>query len=168
MWIYSNLSSPDFQLNEHSDFPMDANINIYWIAFYGIICGETLLEKKEFAKASEIFDRLITPDTVLTTEQYHSVIVERLFCELMTTNNPDIIASLYTEELKSYMSNIRDYTNLCRNFACTLLIEKNSSGAAQLKAEFFEVAKNAPCAHDVHSETELLLLAESKARQHTT
>lgn len=162
LWISCMLTDPEFSTDEYSDFPDDADAKIYWVAFYGWVCSSTLMEKKNFLEAAKVLDKLRKSDSGLLEEMYFSMLTDRLFCEVMTHNNPEIITELYTDELKNYLSTRRGYTHLCRNYAFTLLIDKNPSGAAQIKAEFFEAAKDSPHKSDVQTETELLLLAENK------
>ena len=157
------LTDPNFSTDEYTYLPDDADVTIYWVAFYGLVCSGTLIAKKDFLSASKVLDRLLKPDTGLLAEMYTALLADRLFCEIMTNSNPEIIKELYTDELKNFLSNKRTYTNLSRNYAFTLLIDKNPSGAAQIKAEFFEAAQHSPYKSDVQIETELLLLAESKS-----
>lgn len=169
IWLYCKCSDPKFSdlslgslPEEWFDISLDVDTTIYWASYYIFFTSGRLLMKREFEKAIEVFDKLLDPSANIFYIQYLNTVTERLFCELMTNRNPEVIEKLYTEELKQHLSNARTYTNLCRNYAFTLFIEKNPSGAAQIKAEFFEVNKNAPCQGDVQDETELLLFAEDK------
>lgn len=169
IWLFCKSSDPEFSdlglgslPDEWFDIPLDVDTTTYWESYYIFFTGSRLLTKKEFEKAIAAFDKLLDPSANIYYFQYLNAVTERLFCELMTNRSPEVIQKLYTEELKKHLSNVRSYTNLCRNYAFTLFIEKNSSGAAQIKAEFFEVSKNSPCQGDVQDETELLLLAENK------
>ena len=169
LWISCKLADPDFNNTSISHMPdewfgltHDGNINTYWASFYLLCCGERLLDQMQFKEASELLDMVLGPDSRLNNEQYVGTISDRLFCELMTNRNPQIIEKLYTPEFKNYLSNVRTYTNLCRNYAFTLFIEHNPTGAAQIKAEFFEVGRHTPYQGDVKGETELLLYAENK------
>ena len=169
LWLSCKLADPEFNNTSISHMPDewfeladDANINTYWASLYLLGCGERLLGKMQFEEASELLDIVLGPDSRLNNEQYVSTIANRLFCELMTNRNPQIIQKLYTPEFKNYLSNVRTYTNLCRNYAFTLFMEHNPTGAAQIKAEFFEVGKHTPYQADVQDETKLLLYAENK------
>ncbi len=169
IWLYCKGSDPKFSNlslgslpDEWFDIPLDVDTSIYWASYYIYFTSGRLLMKREFEKAIEAFDKLLDPSANIFYFQYLNTVTERLFCELMTKRSPEVIQKLYTEELKQHLSNVRTYTNLCRNYAFTLFIENNPTGAAQIKAEFFEVSKNAPCQGDVQDETELLLLAENK------
>lgn len=169
LWISCKLADPSLKNTSLSHMPDEwfelkdnGNIDTYWASFYLLGCGERLLGQMHFKEASEVLDRILAPDSRLINEQYMSTIANRLFCELMANNNPDIIQKLYTAELKTYLNNVRTYTNLCRNYAFTLFIEKNPAGAAQIKSEFFEASKNPYNKQDAQAETELLLYAENK------
>lgn len=169
IWIYCKCSDPEFSdlsldglPDEWFDIPLDVDTTTYWESSYIFFTGGRLLMKKEFEKAIAAFDKLLDPSANIYYFQYLNAVTERLFCELMTNRNPEVIQKLYTVELKKHLSTVRSYTNLCRNYAFTLFIENNPAGAAQIKAEFFEVSKNAPCQGDVQDETELLLFAENK------
>ncbi|MBQ7809604.1 MAG: hypothetical protein IJ346_01390 [Clostridia bacterium] len=169
IWLYCKGSDPEFSSlslgslpDEWFDIPLDVDTNIYWASYYIFFASGRLLMKREFEKAIEVFDKLLEPSANIFYIQYLNTVTERLFCELMTNRNPEVIQKLYTDELKRHLSNVRSYTNLCRNYAFTLFIENNPAGAAQIKAEFFEVSKHAPCQGDVQDEAELLLLAENK------
>ena len=169
IWLFLKCSDPEFSDTDSEGLPDEwfsstckADTSIYWSSTYLIFAGGRHLIKKDFKKAAEVFDKILDPSANITYTEYLYTVADRLFCELMTEANPEVIERLYTNEFKGFLNNVRTYTNLCRNYAFTLFIEKNPAGAAQIKSEFFEASKNPYNQKDAQDETKLLLYAENK------
>lgn len=167
-WLLCKFADPDFQNTSLKNMPsswfefsMDADTSMNLVSSLGLFYGERLMEEKRFDEAKKVFAKITEPDTGLLYDQYMYALCDRIYCELVTSNNSDSAQELYTHKLKPFMSNVRTYTILRTNFACALLIENNPTGAAQIKADFFTACQNSQNKEDIQAETDLLLYAEN-------
>ena len=167
-WLNYKMADPALSDKTYTELPpawfdinTDQDVDMFFIAYAAACKAIVYFEQKQFEKASKLLDAIITPDSDLNYFIYMNKVCDRLYCELVTTRNPETINSLYTDKLKKFMSDVRGYTLLRTSFACALFIDNSPTAAAQIKADFYQSCEGATDILDVKLETELLLCAES-------
>ena len=128
------------------------------------VCYESyLMDKHEFDKVKDLADKLLNMKSEMIGVHRNLLICDRIYCELISGGNRNIIDSLYSTALIKFMKQMKNFPSIIRtNYAIALLYNNDNSEAEQIKEQFRESANTYPYISDIESEQELMMIAEKR------
>lgn len=148
---------------EWFELPDGADLNNPIISTMEIIKGGYYLDKKEFHKAKECYEKLLNNVPNLIKLYENEVKCDLLFCEIIGEGRKDRIDKLYTKELKSYIKATDCYMSRKRlMYAYSLIIEQNIQKADKLLNEAYIAQKTCPAKGEAESEMEIIEFVKEK------
>jgi len=141
-------------------FYLPTNADLHNVLFAAIAVNHCnrLLDQLELKEADAQMAILLRRQELMPI--YHNALqAERLFCELVGANRPEVIDRLYTPQLKTFLHKSRNNLSAQRiQYALALLHENDPNKAAGFLSRFHTIIKRAPHLGDVHTEQSLLAL----------
>lgn len=141
-------------------FYLPTNADLHNVLFAAIAVNHCnrLLDQQQLQEADAQMALLLKRHDLMPVYQ-NALQAERLFCELVGANRPEVIAELYTPQLQAFLRRSRNNLSAQRiQYALTLLAEKNPDKAADYRARFQSIIKRAPHLGEVKTEQTLLAL----------
>lgn len=131
------------------------------IASIGVFACSRLMDEHRFEEADALMKHLLCMDTGIAGIYQHSMICDRIYCELVGPNRSFMIMNLLSHEQKKFMNSMKDSPSILRTaYADALLHQKDFERAAELKEDFEKSLKTHPYEADIQSERELVALCE--------
>ncbi|WP_102401810.1 hypothetical protein [Haloimpatiens massiliensis] len=160
--LYRGIRVKDMPF-EWFELPDGADLNNPIISTMEIIKAGYYLDKKEFHKAKECYEKLLNDVPNLIKLYQNEIKCDLLFFEIIGEARKDIIDKLYTEELKSYIKATDCYMSRKRlMYAYALIIEQNTQKADKLLNEAYIAQKTCPAKGEAESEMEIIELVKEK------
>lgn len=127
----------------------------------GVFACNRLFDYKNFDAARELIDKLTDENAGTIGIHKNQLVCDKIFCELIGYNNPEVINELLDKPQKSFMKSMKDNPSVIRtNYALALLHEKDKEKAENFKMKFDKREKNYAFAADIQSERELIEIVE--------
>lgn len=91
------------------------------------------------------------------------LICDRMYIELITECRHEVIDGMRTPELLQFMKLMKKFPSVLRTqYAYSLLYERNTAAAAEIKKQFELCTKKYPYPSDIQAERELMAIADFK------
>lgn len=130
----------------------------------GVFACNRLLDEKNFDAASELIDKLIDDDAGTIGIHRNELVCDKIFCELIGGNNPEVIKKLLDKSQKKFMKSMKDTPSVIRtNYALALLYEKDKIKAEKIRNQFEKREKSYAYSADMQSERELIDIAKQQS-----
>lgn len=125
------------------------------------------VDKNEFEQAKEMADYILNNIQEMAGVHKLNVLLERLYCEIITDQDERIIESLYSrKEVQQYLKAAKNTISVARlQYAYALLVKKDEAAAEKYREQFYKIKKTYPYKSDAEAEEELLQFATSKNSQ---
>ncbi len=150
--------------DEWFEMPSDEAMKNNLVASIGVSVCNRLMDQHRFEEADTLMAHMLDIESGMIGLHRNLVICDRIYHELIHENRPEVIAALYNREQQKFMKAMRTFPSVIRTeYAYALLVEKDPSKAAKTMDFFEKVAKTYPYPNDIHSERELIQIAEEKA-----
>ncbi len=128
-----------------------------------VMACNRLMDAKDFEKADDMMKTLIASDSGLVGLYRSLLTVDRIYCELIGKNRPEMLNLMLDKSLKNFMKTMKNFPSILRTqYAYALLAEKDGIKAEQFKRQFEKVALRYPHPVDIESERELMEVAETR------
>ena len=146
------------------EMPSDEAMGNSMVATMGVYKCSRLMDQHRFEEADAQMKHMLEIDSGMVGIHRNLLVCDRLFCEMIGENRPDVIESLYTKEQQKFMKAMRTFPSVIRTeYAYAVLVEENQSKAAKIMEFFEKVAKTYPYPNDINSERELIQIADEMA-----
>ena len=146
--------------------PSEESMKNSMTASIGILACNRLMDQMKFEEAKQLMEQLSLMDTGIVGLNRKLLVVDRIYCELISDNSKDILNNILDKEQKKFMKLMKNYPSVLRTkYVYALLAEKDDRGAEQIKAKFEKIAKKYPFPSEIIAERELMLYAEGKGMQ---
>lgn len=143
--------------------PSDNSMKNNMIATIGVFTCNKLIDEQKIDEADKLMERLLEIDSEIAGLHRKLLICDRIYIELIRDNRPEKIKEMLTEEQIKFMKSMKNYPSVLRTeYALSLLYEKNTTKAEEIKNQFEECVKNYPYSNDIISERELMELLKKK------
>lgn len=125
------------------------------------VCGR-VMENGNYENAADIIDWFMEQDNALPMINIKLLKLNRLYCEIVGQRRPDYINALYSKEQQMFIKIMGGISPdvVHTNYAYKLLIEGDTSGAQQLKANFFKKSVKYPYKGDIKRVLEMMDFAD--------
>lgn len=144
------------------EVPSDQLMKNGIISTIGVFACNRLMDMKKFKEAESLMKHLLEIDSGILGIYRNLMTMDRIYIELIGENRSDVLEGLYTNDLKKFQVQMKDFPAVIRTkYAYTLLSEKNITEAKKIKAQFEKVAKTYPYPSDIQSEREFLEIVEN-------
>lgn len=146
--------------NEWFYMPDDSDMDNSFIAAEAVCYESYLMDKHEFDKVKDFADKLLNMESGMIGVHRNLLICDRIYCELISGGNRNIIDSLYSTALIKFMKQMKKFPSVIRtNYSIALLYNNDNSEAEQIKEQFRKSANTYPYISDIESEQELMMIA---------
>lgn len=147
--------------NEWFELPEDLSGSL--LATVAVLKSNQLIDCKMFEEAKTLIDHLLETKTGMVGLNRSLIISDRIYLELVTTNNKELIDKLYNKEQMKFMKAMKKFPSIIRtNYAYTLLYTKEKEEAIKILNQFYEVSKKYPLPADITSERELMNIVDER------
>lgn len=141
--------------------PDDSDMDNSFIAAEAVYYENYLMDKHEFDKVKDLADKLLNMESGMIGVYRNLLICDRIYCELISGRNRNIIDSLYSTALIKFLKQMKKFPSVIRtNYSIALLYNNDNSEAKQIKEQFRKSANTYPYISDIESEQELMMIAE--------
>ena len=131
------------------------------IATINVFACNRLMDAHKFEEADRLMQHLLETDNGIIGLHKKLMICDRIYIELISTNNSETLNNLRSKEQLKFMKRMRKFPTVIRTeYLYALLAEKDIKKAEKLKAQFEKCAKNYPYQSDIQSERELIEIGE--------
>lgn len=145
--------------------PTDGAMQNSLIAALGVFACNRLMDQREFAEADSLMARLLTMDSGMAGIHRSLLICDRLYCELIGQNRPEVLTHMLKPEQKKFMKTMQNFPSIIRTqYVFALLAEKDPEKAENIRKRFEKVGKTYPYPSDIQSERELMELAAASVQ----
>ncbi len=149
---------------EWFDVPSDEAMKNSMVAALGVFACNRLMDAARFEEADRLMQRLLTMDSGMVGLYRGLLTCDRMYCELVAKNRPDVLDGMRTEAQIKFMKQMKNYPSVLRTeYTCALLGERDAESALRWKEKFEKCAQSYPYPSDVQSERELMEFAERMA-----
>ena len=126
------------------------------------------MDQQQFAAADRLMAHLLQLDSGIIGLHRNLMICDRIFCELIDENRPEILEKYLSKEQKNFMKSMKKFPSVVRTeYALALLAKRDEAGAAAALRLFEKVAKTYPYASDIRMERDLIEVAAAKRQAET-
>lgn len=133
------------------------------IATVAVFASNRLMDEHKFKEASDLIDRLLSMKSGIVGLYHSLMICDRIYCELMGENRPEVLAGLLTKEQLKTMKSMKNTMSVMRTEYALALIRDNNPAKAEKKRTFFlKVTAKYPYSGEVDAELELMDLCTIK------
>lgn len=123
-----------------------------------------LTDRHEFTEAKALADRIIEECGQLIEAQLNEIIIESLFCELVTERRSEEVERLYTNEIKKYVKATAFMISRQRLlYAYAKLYLRDPAEAESALEKFNKGCASYPFVGDIESERELISIIDALA-----
>lgn len=137
--------------------PADEDMKNSMVAAIGVFACNRLMDEHRFAEADRLMEHCLEIESGIVGLHRSMLVCDRMYCELVGQNRPEVLEQLYTKEQKKFMKSMKKFPSVLRTeYACALLAEKDETKAEKIRGEFEKNAKTYPYAVDIESERELM------------
>jgi len=122
------------------------------------------MEQEEYEKANELADYILDNFTNIVGIHKYSVMLERMYSELITDGDKMLIEDIYyNEEIQKFLKLSKSMLSVARvQYAYALLARNNEDEAKMYWDKFYKIKKTYPYKSDADTEEKLLLLAKQQ------
>lgn len=146
--------------------PDECDMRSSLVSALAVFAASRLMDELRFADASALMDDLLRDETRFAGVHLNSLRCDRLFCELLGSQDVSVIAALDTEDYRAFARRMKRHPSVLRTaYARALLLERDEKKAAQCLAQFERCAKSHPYAADIESERDLIAAANRAAQR---
>ena len=125
-----------------------------------------LLDEHRFSEAAEAMSTVIHGDNAVLGIHKNLLICDRILCEVLEENRPEVLAELATKRLYTFFKTMKNNPSILRTeFILALFLEKDREKAEKIKESFERAVKNYPYAGEMEGEAEFLALLEKRASE---
>lgn len=149
--------------------PTEEGMSYGMTATIAVFRANRLMDMHMFSEETELIDRLFGMETGMIGIHRSLLICDRIFCELMEENNPDMVSGLRNKNQIKFMKQMKKYPSVIRTeYTYALLAEKDEAKTQKIKEQFEKCVKTYPYPSDIESERELMEIADEKYRNQCT
>lgn len=131
------------------------------VSVIGVFICNRLMDAMEFKIADQTMEELLKRDTGMVGLHRSLLMVDRIYCELVSENRQEILDEMLDKNQKKLMKAMKNYPSILRTeYAYALLSQKDSLKADKIKAAFEKIAASYPYPQEIGSERELMAFAE--------
>lgn len=131
------------------------------VSVIGVFICNRLMDAMEFKIADQTMEELLKMDTGMVGLHRSLLMVDRIYCELVSENRQEILDEMLDKNQKKLMKAMKNYPSILRTeYAYALLSQKDSLKADKIKAAFEKIAASYPYPQEIGSERELMAFAE--------
>ena len=132
------------------------------IATIAVLACNRLLDAGKYEQAAELMEHLIKQESGMVEIHKHMLNADRIYCEMVSQNRPEILKELYTDELKKFLKAMKKSPSVFRTeYLYAKYVEKDEKKATVAMNGFEKVAKTYPYPQEVAGERELISYAEN-------
>lgn len=140
--------------------PPDEAMQNSMVATQGVFAVNRLMDQQRFEDADQLIAHLLEIDSGIVGLHKNLMICDRMYCELIGQNRPEILEQLYTAEQKKFMKSMKKFPSVVRTEYVYALLALKDADTAKASMELFErIAKTYPYPSDIQSERELIEIA---------
>ncbi|MBO5070293.1 MAG: M50 family metallopeptidase [Roseburia sp.] len=141
--------------------PSDEEMKNSMVAVMGVFACNRLVDAHRFEEAEALMEHLLEIDGSIVGLHRSLMVCDRMYCELIGENRREVLEQILTKEQKKFMKSMKKFPAVLRTeYAYTLLLEKDTTKAKRVMAQFKKCAKTYPYPSDVQSERELIEIAK--------
>lgn len=143
--------------------PSDEDMKNSMVATRGVLACNRLMDEEKFEQADRLMKHMLGIESGIIGVHRNLLICDRMYIELITECRHEVIDAMRTQELLQFMKLMKKFPSVLRTqYACSLLYERNTAAAAEIKKQFELCAGRYPYPSDIQSERELMTIAESR------
>lgn len=138
----------------------------------GLMCADgvfaclRMIDKHDFDSAEILMDKLLNEEAGTVEIHRRQLICNKIYFELISDNNPEVIKNLIDKPQKSFMNSMKSDPSVMRtNYALAVLNEKNKEKAQKIRKEFEKREKTYAFSADMQTDRELIEIVDSRAKQ---
>lgn len=146
--------------------PDDAAMHNSMVAAVGVFACNRLMDEWRFQKADALMKHLLEIDSGIIGIHRALLTCDRMFCEMITQNRPEIVNAMLDKQQKNYMKAMKQNPSVIRTqYVYELLVKKNTAAAQAAAKCFDKYTKQYPYPEEVTAERELMRIADTRVQQ---
>ena len=131
------------------------------VSAIAVFACNRLMDAMEFKKADQTMAELLKMNTGMVGLHRSLLVVDRIYCELVSENRQEILDEMLNKNQKKFMKAMKNYPSVLRTeYAYALLSQKDIAQADKIKASFEKVAISYPYPQEIDGEREIMAFAE--------
>ena len=131
------------------------------IATISVLACNRLLDSGKYEEAAELMECLIKQKSGMVGIHKQMLNADRIYCEMVGENRPEILQELYTDELKKFLKAMKKSPSVFRTeYLYAKFVQKDEKKAASAMTGFEKVAKTYPYPQEIEGERDLIAYAE--------
>ena len=143
--------------------PTDEAMKNSMVATRCVFTCNRLMDEEKFEEADALMSHLLEIESGIVGLHRDLLMCDRIYVELIGENRSEVIESMMTKEQKKFMKAMKRFPSILRTqYVLALLSEKDASKAEAIRGDFEKTVKSYPYPHEIHSERELMRIAERK------
>lgn len=142
--------------------PADEAMKNSMVATIAVFACNRMMDQMNFSLAQQTMETLLQKDAAGILPMYRSVLkAELVYCEMIGENRPEIVATLWNQELQQFMKQMQNSPSIIRTqYAHAVLVERNPFVAEKLQQQFDMVTRKYPHPQEIEAERELMAYAK--------
>lgn len=127
------------------------------VSAIAVFACNRLMDAMEFKKADQTMAELLKMNTGMVGLHRSLLVVDRIYCELVSENRQEILDEMLDKNQKKFMKVMKNYPSVLRTeYAYALLSQKDIAQADKIKASFEKIATSYPYPQEIGGERELI------------
>lgn len=172
-WVQMKINEQTASGVRHKDMPEDwftlpsqAGMQNGITSALAVFCCNRRIDEHRFPEADALITELLQGNNAVLGLYRNLLTCERIYCQLIGENRPEILQGLLTKEQEKFMKSMKNFPSVLRTqYAYALLAEHDGKKAEKYKALFEKTARRHPYQADIESERELIKIAENRLSQ---
>lgn len=145
--------------------PSDEAMKNSMVVVQSVFACNRLMDQQYFEEADRLMKHIMDIDSGMVNLHRNLLMCDRIYCELIGENRPDVLGKIFTKELEKFMETMKTSLTVMRTkYVYALLAEKNMEKAQKLRSQLEKAMKKHPYPGDVQSELELVKIAENMVK----
>ncbi len=142
---------------EWFSIPSEEDMKNSMVAALGVFACNRLMDSMKFSEADETMEQLIKMDIGIIGLYRSLMVVDRIYCELIDKNRPEVLDNMMDKSLKQFMKAMKNFPPILRTqYSYALLAEKDEKKADEIKSKFKKIAMSYPHPSEITSEEYLM------------
>ena len=133
------------------------------IAPLGVFACNRLMDEHRFHEADSLIGKLLHTDCGIVGLHRGMLLCDRIYCELMGENRPEVLKKYLTKEQKKFMRSMKSFPAVIRTqYVYTVLAQNDLEEGERILSRFEKCAETYPYPSDIQSERKLLQITKSR------
>ncbi|MDF2589815.1 MAG: hypothetical protein K0S41_3656 [Anaerocolumna sp.] len=129
-------------------------------ASIGVLACNRMMDQMKFNEANQTLEKLLQQNTGIIGLHRNMMMVDRIYCELIAENRPEVLDSMLDKQQKKFMKVMKNHPSVLRTeYVYALLAKKDNAAVTKLKVRFDKISTTYPYSSEILAERDLIVYA---------